>query len=103
MIPATAIPRTIRLTALLAAVIAPVIQAGAIEMVREGKPVGTIVIPAQPLDVEAYAAKELQYHIEMSTGARLPIVGENISVSTGTRMCLGRNQGDETNSEKFAR
>ncbi len=65
MIPAIAIPRPIRLAAFLAAAIAPVIQADAIELARDGKPVAAIVIPAQPLDVEACAARELQYHADV--------------------------------------
>ena len=91
MIPVTATRRLNCLAVFLAAAIAPVIQAGAVELVRDGKPVATIVIPTQPLEVEAYAAKELQYHIEASTGARLSIVGDT-NVSTGARICLGRSQ-----------
>ena len=39
----------------------------AVELVRAGKPVGAIVVPAQPLSVETYAAQELQYHIRSAT------------------------------------
>ena len=45
----------------------------ALDLVKDGKPVASIVIPSQPLPVETYAAEELQYHVEAATGARLPI------------------------------
>ncbi|HEY3965057.1 MAG TPA: hypothetical protein VGM05_10945, partial [Planctomycetaceae bacterium] len=52
----------------MAAFAAPL--AAAVELVRNGQPVAFVVIPAQASDVESYAAKELQYHVESSTGAR---------------------------------
>ena len=49
----------------------------ALDLVRNGKPMATIVIPAQPLPVESYAAEEFRYHIKEATGADLSIVSEN--------------------------
>jgi hypothetical protein len=64
-------------------------SASAVELVRDGKPLATIVIPAQPLPVESYAGKDLQYHIETSTGARLPLVSEGQETSAGGHIYLG--------------
>jgi hypothetical protein len=50
--------------------------ARAAELVRDAKPMASIIVPRQPLRVESYAAKELQYHVECATGAKLPIVSE---------------------------
>jgi hypothetical protein len=65
------------------------VPVSAVDLVREGKPAGSIVIPAAPLPVESYAARELQYHVESSTGARLPVVSEDHNVPTGAHVYLG--------------
>ena len=65
---------------ILLASIAFTIPLFALDLVRDGKPLASIVIPAQPLPVESYAAQELQYHIEASTRARLAIVRENTQI-----------------------
>ncbi len=64
-------------------------EADAVELVREGKAVATIVVPAQPLAVESYAARELQYHVERATGAKLPIVAEGAEHGSKSRVYLG--------------
>jgi hypothetical protein len=64
------------------------LPAMAVEVVRDGKAVASIVVPQNPLRVESYAAKELQYHIECATGAKLPIVAENLAAG-GTHIYLG--------------
>lgn len=51
--------------------------ASAMEIVREGKPVATIVVPAKPLAVVSAAARELQYHVREATGAELTLVTED--------------------------
>ena len=56
------------------AVVGP--SAAGVELVRDGKPLASIIIPAEPLPVESYAARELQYHVESATGAELPIIAE---------------------------
>jgi hypothetical protein len=65
------------------------VSAHAVEVVRDGKPVAVIVVPAQALPVESYAAKELQYHVEASSGARLPIVAEGHDLPPGVYVYLG--------------
>jgi hypothetical protein len=65
------------------------IPAFGLDLVREGKAVAAIVIPAQPLPVESYAAKELQYHLEVSTGLRLPIFPEDRDLPASARVYLG--------------
>jgi hypothetical protein len=66
------------------------LEAGAVELVRDGKAVGSIVVPAHPLAVESYAAKEVQYHVERATGAKLPIVGEGEETGAKSRVYLGK-------------
>ncbi len=60
-----------------------------VELVRNGKAVATIVIPEQALPIEAYAAKELQYHVEASTGATLPIVSGPAKDNSPSHVYLG--------------
>src|SRR5580658_9321441 len=64
--------------------------ADAVELVRDAKPVAIIVVPKQPLKVESYAARELQYHVQCATGAQLPIVAEGEETGTQPRVFLGR-------------
>ena len=61
----------------------------ALTLVSNGKPAATIVIPADPLGVESYAAYELQYHVKAATGADLRIVRENEALPTGAHVFLG--------------
>jgi hypothetical protein len=76
--------------------ILPMAEAHGVELVREGKPVATIVVPAKPLEVESYAAQEFQYHIEASTGARLPILHEDTDSATGPKLYLGATRAAAT-------
>ncbi len=64
-------------------------SAYAFEFVHDGQPAAAIIVPAQPLPVESYAAKELQYHIQISTGAQLPIVPESQDLPTNAHIFLG--------------
>jgi hypothetical protein len=64
-------------------------SASGLELVRDGKAVASIIVPAEPLSVESYAAKELQYHIKASTGAELPIIAENLELPAGAHVFLG--------------
>jgi hypothetical protein len=57
------------------------------EIVKDGKAQAVIVIPADAVPVEDYAAKELQYIIKKSTGAELPIVKGKAS---GKCILIGR-------------
>jgi hypothetical protein len=61
----------------------------AVELVRDGKAVASIVTPTHPLKVESYAAAELQYHIEVSTGAKLPVISEDNALPPGGHVYLG--------------
>ncbi|MBP90547.1 MAG: hypothetical protein CMJ64_28200 [Planctomycetaceae bacterium] len=45
----------------------------ALSLVGDGRALATIVIPDEPVPVHQFAAEELQYHIERSSGAKLPI------------------------------
>ncbi|MEA2708527.1 MAG: hypothetical protein QOF78_1128, partial [Phycisphaerales bacterium] len=47
------------------------------ELAREGKSAWLIVIGDEPAPQEKYAAGELQHHLELITGAKLPIVAES--------------------------
>jgi hypothetical protein len=64
----------------------------AAELARDGKPLATIVVPASALAVESYAAKELLYHVQIASGAILPIVFEADRIPSGPRVYLGRCQ-----------
>ena len=63
-----------------------------VDLVRGGKIVATIVVPANALAVESYAAKELQYHVQAATGVNLPIVAEADDLPAGGRVYLGHCQ-----------
>jgi hypothetical protein len=64
-------------------------SAVAVDLVRDRKPVAAIVVPADALPVENYAAKELQYHVHTSTGAELPIAAEAEDLPAGAHVYLG--------------
>lgn len=51
-------------------------DAGAAELVREGKPIGEIVVAESSTRVPKFAARELQEYIEKLSGAKLPIVSQ---------------------------
>lgn len=60
-----------------------------VELVTDHQPRATLVTPDKPLPVVSFAAEELQYHIERSTGAKLPIVPERDAPTTGPLVLLG--------------
>jgi hypothetical protein len=80
---------TITGVACMAATTFLALPSAALDLAQNGKPVASIVIPVQPLPVESYAAKELQYHVEASTGARLAIVSEDEDIPSGAHVYLG--------------
>jgi len=49
-------------------------ESPAVCLVREGKPLAALVLPAEPHEDERLAAEELHVHLEKMTGANLPIV-----------------------------
>ena len=61
----------------------------AVTLVNEGKAEAVIVIPSQPLAVESYAAKELQYHIKAASGVDLQIITEDKNILSGSHIYLG--------------
>jgi Domain of unknown function (DUF4838) len=65
------------------------VHVGAVEFVREGKAGACIVVPAQALAVESYAAREFQYHVRESSGVELVIVSEGEEIPAGGHVYLG--------------
>ncbi len=63
----------------------------AVTLVRDGKPVASIVIAKDADKVARFAATDLQYHIELITGATLPIVTDDKPVR-GTRVMVGASR-----------
>jgi hypothetical protein len=63
-------------------------RADEIVLVREGEPAATIVLASRPSRASQLAAFELQEHVRLITGARLPIVDES-AVVTGTPIYVG--------------
>jgi len=62
--------------------------AGPMAIVEKGQAKAVIVTPDKPLRAVAYAAEELQKHVEMVSGARLEIAAES-AVPAGARIYLG--------------
>lgn len=60
----------------------------ALALVRDGKPVSTIVIGSQAVKAARFAALELQDHIRKMTGATVPVVADDQPVE-GTRILVG--------------
>jgi len=56
-------------------------------LVADGQALARIVIPDEPLPVHQFAAEELQYHLERSSGAKLPICREQ-DVATDDSGCV---------------
>ncbi len=71
------------------AVIISTSSANAIEIVRVGITQSEIVIPDSPLKVVNFAAEELQYHIQKSTGVAVPIINESDSSGSRNHVYLG--------------
>ena len=62
----------------------------ALDLVAEGQPRTTIVIPDEPLPVHKAAAEELQYHVRRASGAELPIVAEGAAKAERIRKLLAK-------------
>lgn len=63
------------------------------EIVSNGESQGGIVIPDEPPDIVKYAAKELQWHIEKMTGAKLDIYQEHVTKEqNGLLISLGETR-----------
>lgn len=50
------------------------VGASAVELVRDGRPVSAIVLPAEPLAKETLAAEELVEHVKVMSGAVVPVL-----------------------------
>jgi len=46
-------------------------------LVKNGKPAAEIIVPENPTPAVTYAAEEIQYHLELISGSRLPQRNEN--------------------------
>lgn len=64
-------------------------EARALDLVVDGQPRATLVIPEVPLPVQKSAAEELQYHVRRASGAELPIVREVYAKDTDSNVYLG--------------
>lgn len=58
------------------------VNSDAMEIVSNGHPKAVLVVPSQPSPVVRYAAKELQEHIQLATGVKLPIRKEDMESSS---------------------
>lgn len=63
--------------------------AAAMDLVRDGQPAATLVIPDEPLPVVTYAAGELTHHVRRASGAELAVVPEAAAPAEGPRVFLG--------------
>lgn len=68
--------RLARLGTLLISGLLAFTTAWALDLVVDGQPRVTLVIPDAPLPVQKSAAEELQYHVRRASGAELPIIRE---------------------------
>ena len=82
---------------LLGAICIPFRAALALELVTDGQPRTAIVIPDKALKVVLFAAKELQYHVQRASGAKLPIINESRKPAARGFIYLG--QCRETSKE----
>ena len=61
----------------LVALLSPLACVSAMDVVRDGKAVATVVVPDKALPVVTFAAQELVYHLERATGATPSVVNES--------------------------
>ncbi len=71
------------------------LPAGAVTLVRDGKPAATIVLAKTPTRAAQFAAAELRWHVQKITGAELPLATDADKV-TGTRILVGESAGTRT-------
>ncbi len=81
----------ILLTLLVFSLFCPAVMA--FTLVEEGRPVAIIVTPDRAWSAEKFAAQELQYHLQLATGATLPILSESESGErSGPRISIGQTE-----------
>ncbi|HIE51416.1 MAG TPA: DUF4838 domain-containing protein [Armatimonadetes bacterium] len=61
------------------------------DLVVEGRPAASIVVPAEPSELEVTAARELQTYLAKMSGAILPIVRDDQPVA-GNRLLVGKTR-----------
>src|SRR5690606_22516994 len=66
-------------------------QDGSFAIVIDGKPAATIVIAAEPIPSNQFAADELQSHVRQISGAVLPIATDADEVA-GPRILIGQSR-----------
>ena len=59
------------------------------QLIVDGKPAASIIIPSEPCSPVNLAALELQHHIHLISGARLPIISSDKSVK-GNKIHIGK-------------
>jgi len=52
-----------------------------VALIRDGRPLATVVVPADPSPGHEFAAQELVDHVRLSTGAQLPVVEDGEAAS----------------------
>ena len=67
-------------------------KALALDLVRDGKAVSTIVVPDQATETEQGAAEKLVKYLKMSSGAELPIVKESARPADTTIISMGKTE-----------
>ena len=69
---------------------APAAGPASLALVRDSKPAATIVVAREPTRITEFAVQELQTHIELITGATLPVVNDETTVE-GPRVLVGES------------
>jgi len=70
--------------------------AAALRVVSDGQARAVIVLPAEPLAVERYAAEELRYHVQRATGVELPVqAADQPPAENQGAIRLGRAGGED--------
>jgi hypothetical protein len=60
-----------------------------LDIIKDGKPVATIVTPDNADSFTKDAAGWIQQYVKMSTDAELPILSESKAQESGPRICVG--------------
>ncbi len=89
-----------RILFILAAISLVAVYAAPVELTK-----AVIVIPEKPVYTVEFAVKELQYHVEKSTGVKLPVLSESEALPAGPRIYMGATAAAAKaglSTEKFA-
>ena len=68
------------------------VNAQALDLVRDGKAVSTIVVPKQATETEQAAAERLVKYLKMASGAELPVVRESARPEAGPLISVGKTE-----------